>query len=97
MYCIHTFIKISFILFRELPIVEITVLRENLIRVCAIVLWSISRHFYKQIELNRLPHRKYNMFHQRALPQSKEALLKSCNKKLKDDVRSMLDNFTGEF
>jgi hypothetical protein len=37
------------------------------------------------------------MFHQRALPQSKEALLKSCNKKLKDDVRSMLDNFTGEF
>jgi len=31
---------------------------------------------------------------QRALPQSKEALLKSYNKKLKDDIKSMLDNFT---
>ncbi|KAF0304658.1 Mediator of RNA polymerase II transcription subunit 22 [Amphibalanus amphitrite] len=30
---------------------------------------------------------------QRALPQSKEALLKSYNKRLKDDVKSMLDNF----
>ncbi|XP_064616232.1 mediator of RNA polymerase II transcription subunit 22-like [Liolophura sinensis] len=30
----------------------------------------------------------------RALPQSKEALLKSYTKRLKDDVRSMLDNFT---
>ena len=33
---------------------------------------------------------------QRALPQSKEALLKSYNKRLKDDVKSMLDNFVGE-
>lgn len=32
---------------------------------------------------------------QRALPQSKEALLKSYNKRLKDDVKSLLDNFTG--
>ena len=30
----------------------------------------------------------------KALPQSKEALLKSYNKRLKDDVKSMLDNFT---
>ncbi|XP_037080892.1 mediator of RNA polymerase II transcription subunit 22-like isoform X2 [Pollicipes pollicipes] len=30
---------------------------------------------------------------QRALPQSKEALLKSYNKRLKDDIKSMLDNF----
>nr|XP_032836650.1 mediator of RNA polymerase II transcription subunit 22 isoform X1 [Petromyzon marinus] len=30
----------------------------------------------------------------RALPQSKEALLQSFNKRLKDDVRSILDNFT---
>ncbi|CAD7087476.1 unnamed protein product [Hermetia illucens] len=29
----------------------------------------------------------------RALPQSKEALLKSYNTRLKDDVKSMLDNF----
>ena len=35
------------------------------------------------------------MAHQRALPQSKEALLKSYNKRLKDDVKSLLDNFTG--
>ncbi|XP_042905634.1 mediator of RNA polymerase II transcription subunit 22 [Parasteatoda tepidariorum] len=28
------------------------------------------------------------------LPQSKEALLKSYNKRLKDDVKSMVDNFT---
>lgn len=31
---------------------------------------------------------------QRTLPQSKEALLKSYNIKLKDDIRSMIDNFT---
>nr|CAH0110905.1 unnamed protein product [Daphnia galeata] len=31
---------------------------------------------------------------QRALPQSKEALLKSYNKRLKDDVKSLLDNFS---
>lgn len=30
---------------------------------------------------------------QRTLPQSKEALLKSYNKRLKDDIKSMLDNF----
>lgn len=29
----------------------------------------------------------------RGLPQSKEALLKSYNKKLKDDIQSMLVNF----
>lgn len=29
------------------------------------------------------------------LPQSKEALLKSYNARLKDDVRSMLENFEG--
>ncbi|XP_069121501.1 mediator of RNA polymerase II transcription subunit 22-like [Argopecten irradians] len=34
------------------------------------------------------------MASQRALPQSKEALLKSYNKNLKDDIKSMLDNFT---
>ncbi|OWF42662.1 mediator of RNA polymerase II transcription subunit 22-like [Mizuhopecten yessoensis] len=34
------------------------------------------------------------MASQRALPQSKEALLKLYNKKLKDDIKSMLDNFT---
>ena len=33
---------------------------------------------------------------QRALPQSKEALLKSYNKRLKDDIKSMLDNFVGK-
>ncbi|XP_036384823.1 mediator of RNA polymerase II transcription subunit 22 isoform X1 [Megalops cyprinoides] len=31
---------------------------------------------------------------QRALPQSKETLLQSYNKRLKDDIRSILDNFT---
>ncbi|XP_070581937.1 mediator of RNA polymerase II transcription subunit 22-like [Ptychodera flava] len=31
---------------------------------------------------------------QRAIPQSKDTLLKSYNKRLKDDVKSMLDNFT---
>lgn len=30
------------------------------------------------------------------LPQSKEALLKSYNARLKDDVRSMLENFEGK-
>lgn len=30
------------------------------------------------------------------LPQSKEALLKSYNVRLKDDVRSMLENFEGK-
>ena len=35
--------------------------------------------------------------HQRSLPQNKEALLKSYNKRLKDDVKSLLDNFTGMF
>lgn len=30
----------------------------------------------------------------KTLPQSKEALLKSYNKRLKDDVKSMVDNFT---
>lgn len=34
------------------------------------------------------------MAQQRALPQSKEALLQSYNKRLKDDVKSILDNFT---
>lgn len=32
---------------------------------------------------------------QRALPQSKEALLKSYMTRLKDDVKSMLENFEG--
>lgn len=32
---------------------------------------------------------------QRTLPQSKEALLKSYNSRLKDDVKSMLENFEG--
>ncbi|XP_051923619.1 mediator of RNA polymerase II transcription subunit 22 isoform X1 [Hippocampus zosterae] len=31
---------------------------------------------------------------QRALPQSKESLLQNYNKRLKDDIRSILDNFT---
>lgn len=30
----------------------------------------------------------------RSLPQSKETLLKSYTKRLKDDVKSILDNFT---
>lgn len=34
---------------------------------------------------------------QRALPQSKEALLKSYMTRLKDDVKSMLENFEGKF
>uniref|UniRef100_G1Q468 Mediator of RNA polymerase II transcription subunit 22 n=1 Tax=Myotis lucifugus TaxID=59463 RepID=G1Q468_MYOLU len=34
------------------------------------------------------------MAQQRALPQSKETLLQSYNKRLKDDVKSMMDNFT---
>lgn len=33
----------------------------------------------------------------RALPQSKEALLKSYRTRLKDDVKSMLENFEGKF
>ena len=33
---------------------------------------------------------------QRTLPQNKEALLKSYNKRLKDDVKSLLDNFSGK-
>ena len=36
------------------------------------------------------------MAHQRSVTQSKEALLKSYNKRLKDDVKSLLDNFTGK-
>lgn len=31
---------------------------------------------------------------QRVLPQSKETLLQNYNKRLKDDIRSILDNFT---
>ncbi|XP_062063250.1 mediator of RNA polymerase II transcription subunit 22 isoform X2 [Lepus europaeus] len=34
------------------------------------------------------------MAQQRALPQSKETLLQSYNKRLRDDVRSVMDNFT---
>ncbi|XP_018417563.1 PREDICTED: mediator of RNA polymerase II transcription subunit 22 isoform X2 [Nanorana parkeri] len=34
------------------------------------------------------------MSQQRALPQSKETLLQSYNKRLKDDVKSIMDNFT---
>lgn len=34
------------------------------------------------------------MAQQRVLPQSKETLLQSYNKRLKDDVKSILDNFT---
>lgn len=34
---------------------------------------------------------------QRALPQSKEALLKSYTTRLKDDVKSMLENFEGTY
>lgn len=33
---------------------------------------------------------------QRGLPQSKEALLKSYTTRLKDDVKSMLENFDGK-
>lgn len=32
----------------------------------------------------------------RSLPQSKEALLKTYTTRLKDDVKSMLENFEGE-
>lgn len=35
------------------------------------------------------------MSSQRNLPQSKEALLKSYNTRLKEDVKSMLENFEG--
>lgn len=31
---------------------------------------------------------------QRVLPQSKETLLQNYNKRLRDDIRSILDNFT---
>ncbi|CAB1332484.1 unnamed protein product, partial [Coregonus sp. 'balchen'] len=34
------------------------------------------------------------MANQRALPQSKESLLQNYNKRLKDDIRSILDNLT---
>ena len=34
------------------------------------------------------------MSQQRSITQSKEALLKSYQKRLKDDVKSMVDNFT---
>jgi len=34
------------------------------------------------------------MAQQRGLPQSKETLLQSYNKRLKDDVKSIMDNFT---
>lgn len=34
------------------------------------------------------------MAQQRALPQSKETLLQSYNKRLRDDIKSMMDNFT---
>ena len=34
------------------------------------------------------------MSQQRTLPQSKEALLKSYQKRLKDDIKSMVDNYT---
>ncbi|MEE6505337.1 hypothetical protein FKM82_005499 [Ascaphus truei] len=34
------------------------------------------------------------MAQQRVLPQSKETLLQSYNKRLKDDIKSVMDNFT---
>ena len=34
---------------------------------------------------------------QRAIPQSKEQLLKSYTKRMKDDIRSMVDNYTEIF
>jgi mediator of RNA polymerase II transcription subunit 22 len=37
------------------------------------------------------------MAHSRGLPQSKEALLKSYTTRLKDDVKSMLENFEGKY
>lgn len=37
------------------------------------------------------------MAQQAKQPQSREALLKSYNKRLKDDVKSILDNFMGLF
>lgn len=37
---------------------------------------------------------KNKMATQRVLPQSKETLLQNYNKRLKDDIRSILDNFT---
>lgn len=36
------------------------------------------------------------MASQRSVPNSKEALLKSYNTRLKDDVKSMQENFEGE-
>jgi len=42
-----------------------------------------------------IPFRCDTMATQRALPQSKEALLKSYTTRLKDDVKSMLENFEG--
>lgn len=36
----------------------------------------------------------FKMATQRVLPQSKETLLQNYNKRLKDDIRSILDNFT---
>lgn len=36
------------------------------------------------------------MTNPRGLPQSKEALLKSYTSRLKDDVKSMLENFEGK-
>lgn len=38
--------------------------------------------------------KKAAMAQQRVLPQSKETLLQSYNKRLKDDVKSIMDNFT---
>jgi hypothetical protein len=37
------------------------------------------------------------MSQSRNLPQSKEALLKFYNSRLKDDVKSMLENFEGKY
>lgn len=34
------------------------------------------------------------MANQRVLPQSKETLLQNYNKRLKDDIKSIMDNFT---
>lgn len=38
--------------------------------------------------------RDLKMATQRVLPQSKETLLQSYNKRLKDDIKSIMDNFT---
>lgn len=53
------------------------------------VIYNFNKHFFLSDHILNT-----QMSQVKVLPQSKEALLKSYNKRLKDDIKSMVDNFT---